>query len=80
MTTSHGPTAALRMRIADPWKLFVMRATVVALEPTEALVIPGKTSRFAIPRHQFEPEWPLSWIFFFVKGNFEKEPPGYAIF
>jgi peptidoglycan/xylan/chitin deacetylase (PgdA/CDA1 family) len=43
-------------------------------------VIPGKTSRFAIPRHQFEPEWPLSWIFFFVKGNFEKEPPGYAIF
>jgi peptidoglycan/xylan/chitin deacetylase (PgdA/CDA1 family) len=35
-------------------------------------ILPEKTDRFRIPRHHFEPFWPVSHIQFFARGNFEK--------
>lgn len=34
-------------------------------------VIPGKTGRFLVPRHHFEPDWPLSHVVFFAGGGME---------
>jgi peptidoglycan/xylan/chitin deacetylase (PgdA/CDA1 family) len=34
-------------------------------------VRPGQTDLFRIPRHQFEPQWPLSHILYFARGNME---------
>jgi len=34
-------------------------------------VIPGETSRFEIPRHHFELQWPLKHIAFFARGGME---------
>jgi hypothetical protein len=31
-------------------------------------IIPGVTNRFKIPRHHFEPHWPLSHIRYFAHG------------
>ncbi|MGI9385972.1 MAG: polysaccharide deacetylase family protein [Methyloligellaceae bacterium] len=31
----------------------------------------GRTSVFEIPRHHFEPQWPISHVTLFAKGNFE---------
>lgn len=36
-------------------------------------VVPGVTSRFRIPRHHFEVQWPLTHIEFFARGGLEKE-------
>ena len=35
-------------------------------------LIPGKTDAFAIPRHHFEPHWPLSHIKYFALGGMER--------
>jgi peptidoglycan/xylan/chitin deacetylase (PgdA/CDA1 family) len=34
-------------------------------------VRPGETSAFAIPRHHFEAQWPVSHVAYFAKGNME---------
>lgn len=34
-------------------------------------VIPDKTNQYSIPRHHFEPHWPLSHINFFSQGGWE---------
>ena len=34
-------------------------------------VVPGRTDRFRIPRHQFEAQWPLRHIRYFAAGNME---------
>jgi peptidoglycan/xylan/chitin deacetylase (PgdA/CDA1 family) len=34
-------------------------------------VVPGRTDRFRIPRHQFEAQWSLRHIKFFASGNME---------
>lgn len=36
-------------------------------------VMPDKTSRFSIPRHHFEPQWPLSHVRYFAQGGMEKK-------
>lgn len=36
-------------------------------------VLPGITSRFRIPRHHFEVQWPITHIQFFARGGLEKE-------
>lgn len=35
-------------------------------------MIPGKTDLFAIPRHHFEVEWPVSHVTYFARGNREE--------
>jgi peptidoglycan/xylan/chitin deacetylase (PgdA/CDA1 family) len=35
-------------------------------------VMPRVTDRFRIPRHHFEPQWPLSHVQFFARGNMER--------
>ena len=35
-------------------------------------VVPGRTSLFAIPRHHFEAQWPLTQVTFFAGGNGER--------
>ena len=35
-------------------------------------VQPGRSSVFFLPRHHFEPQWPLSHILYFARGNMEK--------
>jgi peptidoglycan/xylan/chitin deacetylase (PgdA/CDA1 family) len=39
-------------------------------------VIPAATSRYAIPRHHFELQWPLSHILYFAKGHWERRSCG----
>lgn len=34
-------------------------------------ILPGRTDLFRLPRHQFEPQWPLSHIGYFARGNME---------
>jgi peptidoglycan/xylan/chitin deacetylase (PgdA/CDA1 family) len=34
---------------------------------------PSNTSVFTIPRHHFEPHWPLRHVEYFARGNFEKD-------
>ena len=33
---------------------------------------PGRPNVFFLPRHHFEPQWPLSHILYFARGNMEK--------
>ena len=35
-------------------------------------IIPNQTDIFSIPRHHFEPSWPISHIQYFARGNMEK--------
>jgi len=37
-----------------------------------ASITPGETDLFAIPRHHFEPQWPLRHISYFAKGYWER--------
>jgi hypothetical protein len=42
-------------------------------------VLPGRTDRFRIPRHQFEAQWPLGHIRYFAAGNMEAaSDPGFS--
>jgi peptidoglycan/xylan/chitin deacetylase (PgdA/CDA1 family) len=34
-------------------------------------IVPGVTDPFAIPRHHFEPQWPVSHVSYFARGNGE---------
>lgn len=34
-------------------------------------VVPGQTDLFSIPRHHFEPEWPLAHVVYFAHGGME---------
>ena len=34
-------------------------------------IVPGRTDPFAIPRHHFEVEWPVSHVTYFARGNRE---------
>lgn len=34
-------------------------------------VRPGRTDRYRIPRHHFEPQWPLGHVEYFARGNME---------
>ncbi len=34
-------------------------------------VVPRVTDRYRIPRHHFEPQWPISHVNFFARGNME---------
>lgn len=38
-------------------------------------VIPGRTDIFAIPRHHFEPQWPIAHVKFFAGGGHEPPMP-----
>lgn len=35
-------------------------------------VVPGKTDRYRIPRHHFEPQWPSAHVAYFARGNMEQ--------
>ena len=37
-------------------------------------VLPGHTDQFSIPRHHFEPQWPLSHVRYFASGAREESP------
>jgi len=37
-------------------------------------IVPGITDPFAIPRHHFEAEWPVSHVTYFARGNREETP------
>lgn len=35
-------------------------------------VVPNDTDRYCLPRHHFEPQWPISHVQYFARGNGEK--------
>jgi peptidoglycan/xylan/chitin deacetylase (PgdA/CDA1 family) len=58
---------------ADPASLAAVRAAGyrACFGAFRGTMVPGRTDLFAIPRHHFEVEWPVSHVTYFARGNRE---------